>query len=369
MRKIKNIAVFFGGNSYEREISVITGVFAANLLRERYNVIPVYISEDNSLYTAENMTELKTFKFIHLEKFRKLALLKGGLYFSDKKIKKYSDISCIVNCCHGGFGEGGGLYSLADFYGIPITSSPSAASEIFMDKYLTKLALEDKGVPVLNYVKTDEREYIGNPGEVKKNIEKLGYPVVVKPAKLGSSIGINSAGSEEDIDDALKGSFAYDKRVIVEKFLTEKTDVNCAAYFADGKIITSEAKAAYSGEGIFSFEEKYASPSSDGEPIDGELNEKIKDITYTLYSEFSLSGVVRADFLLSEGNVYFNEFNLVPGSLAFGMFTKKLSEQKNILSDIIEEAISKGGGEKKVQVMTGILNNKEITCSSGCKIR
>lgn len=369
MRKIKNIAVFFGGNSYEREISVITGVFAVNLLKGRYNVIPVYISEDNCLYTSESMTELKTFKFIHLEKFKKLVLLKGGLYFADKKIKKYSDISCILNCCHGGFGESGGLYSLSNFYGIPITSSPTYVSEIFMDKYLTKLALEKVGVPVLDYVKIDKIEYTENAEEVKKSIENLGYPVVLKPAKLGSSIGINIAFDVKHIDEALKNCFTYDERVIAEKFLTDKIDVNCAAYFADGKIITSEAKSAYSKEGIFTFEEKYLSRPVESEPIEGEINEKIKDITRTLYSEFSLFGMVRADFLLSGGEIYFNEFNLVPGSLAFGMFTKKLSEQKNILSDIIEEAVLKGGGEKKVRLMTGILNNKEITCSSGCKIR
>lgn len=368
MQKSKTIAVFFGGNSYEREISVITGVFCCNLLKMSYRVVPVYISADGEFFTSDEMFSLKTFRNIHAEEFESVLLLDDGLYRScGRKKKKTTSVDCILNCCHGGIGEGGGLSALAAVNGIPFASPDMASSVLFMDKTLSKYAALSLDIPVVDFIvfrKSDKEE------ERRERAEKLGYPLILKPAKLGSSIGIQRVDSPETFDERLKRAFDYDDVVLAEKFLSDKRDANCAAYLSEGTVKLSPVWQTYAGEDIYSFQEKYLpSHGNQKEEIKGEIAERIKDYTRKLYVSFHLSGIVRADFLASGEEVFFNEMNTVPGSLAYGMFTDVISEQKNILIEVVENALREKREERKEEVMTNILNEKEITFSTGCKLR
>ena len=372
---MRKVAVFFGGKSCENEISVLTGVFVLNLLdREKYIPVPIYVHTDGGFYTSSKMFELETFKKQSYSDFDRIFLDGGTVYaFNAKKkrIKRLYKIDAGINCCHGGLGEGGGISALAAHNGIPLASPPLTPSGIFMDKSCTKLIAKALNIPTLDYIRVNENDYKKRGAFLLKSIEsRLKYPVVVKPAHLGSSIGIAVARNEEEIKRAVETAFALDDRVIVEKYLEEKKDVNCAAYMRGGEIFVSEPETAF-GDGLYTFEEKYEKRERDGEPIkrtnqrgryalSNELTAKIRAYTKTLYKRADLFGAVRMDFLVSEGKAYLCEVNTVPGSLAYYLFCERLSDARTFFGDLIEEAVErKGQGEKKL-VRTGILKRTRL---------
>ncbi len=369
---MQKVAVFFGGKSCENEISVLTGVFVMNVLdREKYSPFPVYVHTDGGLYTSPKMTDLNTFREKKYAEFERIFFDGGTVYaLNDKRrrIKRLTRVDVILNCCHGGLGEGGGVSALAAWNEIPLASPDLTASGVFMDKSTTKVIMKALNIPTVDYVRVNEGDYAKRGAFLLRSVEnRLKYPVVVKPAHLGSSIGISVAKDEEEIKIALAAAFTLDNRVIIEKYLPQKQDVNCAAYTLNGEIFISEPEAAF-GEGIYSFEDKYVRRSADhGTPMNakgggryaltGELREKIRAYTRTVYKRMNLQGVVRMDFLVSEGKVYLCEVNTVPGSLAYYLFCERIMDARSFFSDLIEDALRRGKEEKKQIVTTGILRS------------
>ncbi len=369
---MRKVAVFFGGKSCENEISVLTGVFVLNLIdREKFSPFPVYIHTDGGTYTSPKMTDLNFFKekkFAEAERIFFDGNTVYGLNVKKRKIKRLVKIDVAINCCHGGLGEGGGVSALCQWNGIPLASPDLTSSGVFMDKSVTKLVARALKVPTVDYLRVNEKDYEKRGAFLLKSVEsRLKYPVIVKPAHLGSSIGITLAKNEEELKVALNEAFALDGRVIIEKYLPDKKDVNCAAYSINGEIVLSEPELAF-GEGVYSFEDKYIRRSGDfGTPmaakgggrcaLNGELREKIRAYTRTMYKRMGLQGVVRMDFLVSEGKAYLCEVNTVPGSLAYYLFCDRVVEAKNFFTDLLEDALRRGKeGEKKL-VTTGILRS------------
>lgn len=362
------VAVLFGGRSCENEISVLTGVFVMKLLdREKYTPIPVYVHTDGGMYTSPKMFDLNVFREKKYDIFERIFFEGNTLYAlraERKKIKKIARIDVALNCCHGGLGEGGGVSALMEWNGIPFASPDIASSAVFMDKSLTKLIADALSIPTVDYIRANERDYEKRGAFLLKRIEtRLKYPVVVKPAHLGSSIGITVAKDEEEVKKGLETAFSLDDRVIIEKFLFDKKDVNCAAYLLHGEIVVSEPEAAF-GEGFYSFEEKYVKRSLDGEnggkgggrsALSRELREKIRSYTKTLYKRMDMRGVVRMDYLVSGKEVYLCEVNTVPGSLAYYLFCERIIDAKRFFSDLLEEALRKSVQQKKEILSTGIL--------------
>ena len=370
---MRKVAVFFGGKSCENEISILTGIFVMNLLdKEKYTVLPVYIHTDGGTYTSPKMFSLDTFKEKRYSSFERIFFDGGSVYALNsvkRKIKRLGKVDVALNCCHGGLGEGGGVSSLMEWNNIPLASPDLTASGVFMDKYTTKLIMRALNVPTVDYIRVNEKDYEKRGAFLLKSIEsRLKYPVVVKPSHLGSSIGISVAKDEGEARAAIEAAFALDDRVIVEKYLEEKQDVNCAAYSLNGEIFVSEAERAF-GDGIYSFEEKYVKRNRDGERdanyekgqgryvLSGELREKIRSYTRTVYKRMDLRGVVRMDFLISGKNVYLCEVNTVPGSLAYYLFCERIVDAKNFFSDLLEDALRRKSGGGKMLVTTGILRS------------
>ena len=369
---MRNVAVFFGGKSCEREISILTGVFILNLIdKEKFSPFPVYIHADGGMYTSTTMDNLNVFKEKKLTQFERVFFDGGNVYSLNKKrgrIKKLAKIDVAINCCHGGLGEGGGVSALAEWNGIPLASPDLTSSGVFMDKSVTKLIARALSIPTVDYIRVNEMDYQRRGAFLLKSIKsRLKYPVIIKPAHLGSSIGITLAQNEEEVKKALTSAFLLDDRVIIERYLENKQDINCAAYSLDGKIIISEAEVAF-GEGVYSFEEKYLHRRSDQTPpfsskgggryaLSGELREKIRAYTRTMYKRMGLQGVVRMDFLVSEGKAYLCEVNTVPGSLAYYLFCDRISEAKQFVTDLLEDALIRGREGGKSLVTTGILNS------------
>ncbi len=364
---MRKVAVLFGGKSCENEISVLTGIFVMNVLdREKYTVFPVYLHTDGEMYTSPKMTQLQVFKEKKFDGFQRVFFYHGGMYalnLQKKKIKRLAKIDVALNCCHGGLGEGGGVSAMAAWHSIPLASPDLTASGVFMDKSMTKTVMRALNIPTLDYVRVNERDYRRRGAFLLKNVgARLKYPVVIKPAHLGSSIGITLAANEEETKAALETAFALDDRAIIEKYLAGKRDVNCAAYALRGEIFVSEPEEAF-GDGIYSFEDKYIKRGNDflkggsRRALSDELREKIRSYTKTVYKRMNLRGVVRMDFLVSGDKAYLCEVNTVPGSLAYYLFCERISDARTFFSELLEDAIESAEQNKKL-LSTGIL--KEV---------
>ena len=362
---MRKVAVLFGGKSCENEISILTGVFVCNVIdSEKYSVLPVYIHTDGEMYTSPKMTDLKTFKEKRYESFQRIFFYHGSVYalnLQKNKIKRLCKVDVALNCCHGGLGEGGGVSAMTAWHGIPLASPDLTASGVFMDKSTTKTVLRALNIPTLDYLRVNETDYRARGAFLLKRIgERLRYPVVVKPAHLGSSIGITLATNEDEVKLALETVFALDDRAIIEKYLADKRDINCAAYSLHGEIFVSEAEEAF-GSGIYSFEDKYVKRDADSmklgsrKILDGELREKIRAYTKTVYKRMNLQGVVRMDFLTSGDKAYLCEVNTVPGSLAYYLFCERIIDARAFLSALLDDAMEQAKGEKKT-ITTGILS-------------
>ncbi|MDE6597327.1 MAG: ATP-grasp domain-containing protein [Clostridia bacterium] len=359
----KSVAVIFGGVSNENEISVITGTMAANVLKSGGDsVIPLYVSQRGEMYTGENLADINNFKNGKYSSFPRASVGKNCICVLNKrgKVKKILKVDVALNCCHGGLGEGGGVCGLFALNGIPLASAGMFESAAFLDKYFTKLVLRSLYVPVAPYV------YIRKE-EDAPTAEKLGYPMIVKPARLGSSIGISRVDNEEQLKEAVAAAFVYDGGVIAEKYFSDRREINCAAYYANGAVVTSECEEAISDGEILSYDDKYAGGGKSVMPADipPALSRRIKRITAKVYSRLNMRGIVRFDYIISEGKLYLSEINTVPGSLSYYLLSNGFKDFYPVLQAVIVQALEdfKASGEKRV-LDTGILNNLP---SNACK--
>lgn len=373
---MKNIAVFFGGKSTEREISVLTGLLVLRLLDgEKYAPTPVYIHADGKCYSTPNGFDLEDFKKLDVSHLDRVVFIGKELFKiakSGKKqtlLKPYAKIDGAINCCHGGLGEGGGLSALAEWNEIPFASSPLTGSGVFLDKAFTKILLKGLNIPSLDFIRVEEKDFARRGKFLLKNVGvRLGFPVIVKPARQGSSIGITLVKNEEELENALLVAFALDDKAIIEKYLAGKADVNCAAYMLNGEIIVSEPEIASDGEGVYSFEDKYLKEGRQlrgkrgkGANLGKSLTQKIKSYTKTVYKKCNLFGVVRVDYLVKDDEVYLSEVNTVPGSLAYYLFCEKLVDAREFFGDLIEESLRQADKNTKIIPETGILKDVKAT--------
>ena len=351
----KNIAVIFGGKSNENEVSVITGTMASNVLKSGGNtVIPLYISRQGELFCGEELLDVTNYKDGAKVKFTRALIGKGGVYLLNKRgrTKKFLKVDVALNCCHGGTGEGGGVCGLFALNDIPLASAGMFESAVFMDKYFTKLILRSLGVKYAKYVYLrDKSEFL--------NAEKLGYPLIVKPAKLGSSIGIELAENREELEGAVEAAFHYDDGVICEKYIEERREINCAVYFSDGRVVTSECEEAVTSGDILSFDDKYSGGGKSVLPahIPEAIALKIKKTASSVYTRLNMRGIVRFDFLLSREEVYLSEINTVPGSLSYYLLSSGFKQFYPVLQAVIAQAEEDyKNASQKVVLKTGILN-------------
>ena len=362
----KNVIVFFGGISCENEISIITGTMAANLIdSERYAVYPVYISQSGTMYTGELLRDTAFFRGADLDKRCPRAIVSGGKLYElrGKKLREVCVVDCALNCCHGMNGEDGAVAGLLRLNRIPDASPDMAASAVFMDKGMTKLVAKALNIPTPEFFRISEAEYKKRGAMAIRCIEeRLGYPVIVKPARLGSSIGVAVAEDRSGLAFAIEAGFAYDTLLIAEKYLADRREINCAAYGAGGEIVVSACEEPKTDHKFLTFGDKYIGEgkqhaSDFPAKISKESAECIRGYTKLLYRRMNMRGIVRADFLMSGGEVYFNEMNTVPGSLAWYLFCDKLVDFRQVLTVLIEQGIAEGRalGEKKLLQNSGVL--------------
>lgn len=366
--KIK-VALIFGGRSVESDISVITAIQAYKHLDPKlYDVEPIFLY-DGDFYTG-GMRTISDFSPFEAHRHEKTLLYSGGFYSVKRgKLKKVFAPDVALICCHGGEGENGTLQGMLDFYSIPHTSADMLPSAICMDKGVSKEIFDNMLLNVLPYHVVHKKEYVERKEDIVRHIEKtLGYPLIVKPSRLGSSIGISTADSQNDLEYAIDVAFEFDDKIVIEQKLTEFVEVNCAAFRDEkGEIVVSETETPLSAHDVLTFEDKYVSGgkmSGGGRvmPADiGSLNEVVKNNTKRIYDALESEGVVRADYLVDKerNKVYINEINTVPGSLAYYLFEGMGISYEELLQQIISRAMKR---ERKVNhaFSTGVLENFRI---------
>lgn len=348
---MKNILIFFGGRSCEHDISVLTGVMACNSLRgSEYTPVPIYVTRSGEFTTGDDLFDLSFYREEKRRKSTAVALIPSdkSLYFVKKnKIKKAFPVYAALNCMHGLNGEDGSLAGLLQLSGIPVSSPKMFQSSFSMDKYFTKIVLGGIGVRTLPFVEIKREDYIRDKQKtVGRTVEKLSFPIIVKPANLGSSIGIGIANDEKSLLSAFENAFRFDGKVIVEKALDGFREINCACYSKGGRAVVSECEEPIVSGGMLSFDDKYVSDTKKVFPADigKEISDKIKEITLKIYSLLDFDGVVRMDYLLQGNEIFLNEINSVPGSLAYYLFCSSTEDLPAFIGDLIENCVGENVG-------------------------
>ncbi len=339
---MKNIVVIFGGNSCESDVSIITGVMTANALdKNLFFAVPVYVDKDGCFYTGNELFDLDNFKVIKELDLKRVEFSVGDntLYYRKKnKLKQFIKVDAIINCCHGGVGEKGSLYGYFETIGIPMASPGLLASSVAIDKVNTKRYLKGNGVNTAKWLSIKNGESVGQVALVAE--EQLGYPMIIKPNTLGSSIGIKVVCNLKEFTVAVMQAFKYDDVVIIEEFISDATEINCAVYKTGIETVVSECERPMTTNSILTFEDKYCGGEREfPAKIPKALSDKIKGITKRVYEMLDARGIMRFDFLLSKDKIYLNEMNSVPGSLAYYLLSNTFKEFRSVLTEIITSTI------------------------------
>lgn len=341
----KQIGVIFGSRSCEREVSIISAVqLMRHADREKYDVIPVYIDETGNWYTGEKLKDIESFKPFRADSdgitrvFPDLSSGSGALLtvekssglFAKEKISIAARIDVYIIVMHGLNGEDGTLQGLLELANVPYTSTGVAGSAVGMDKIMMKQIFRGAGLPVLPGVWFTRTEYEeGKDTVIRKVEQEIGYPVFVKPANLGSSIGVSRADDAESLDDSLELAFEYDRRVLVEKGLDKPIELNCSVLGYDGEDEASPIEMPINNDEFLDFKDKYlASGGSKGmaslhrvlpAPIEDGLKDEIQEMSRKIFRLLDCKGVVRIDYMFDRQSekIYITEINTIPGSLAF----------------------------------------------------
>lgn len=356
---MKNIMVIFGGRSVEHDISIITALQVMRIAKSEEKIVPVYVDKSGKWWTGDKFDEVDTFINFNPKKSKQVSFIAGENVLFVKKgknLKPLCKIDGAVMCLHGGEGEDGSIAAVLSICDVPFTSSGHTSSAICMDKIFTKDVLCSNQISNVPFVYFSNEKFYDDPKSVLKKIKELGYPVIIKPANLGSSVAIEIAQNEKEVADKIEIACAFDKRILVEKFLEKCEEFNCACIKVDGEVVTSKVLQV-SKKQIFSFEEKYIQENRPEKTVFASkgVKNKIKKMAQEVYEVLDCEGVVRIDFLVKNDEIYVNEVNTIPGALSMYMFDefanreiiekllanaeKKAAKKKSLLLDFRSEAL------------------------------
>lgn len=362
-----NVGVLFGGRTVEHEVSVVTGLqVIENIDKSKYDVTPIYVSRDGDWYTGEELLDIKNYKDINslIPKARKVVLppvpsvnqlfffpFKSGLFKKDAESIK---LDAVFPALHGMHGEDGTMQGLFELANIPYAGSGVTGSAVGMDKIIMKDIFKANDIPTVRYSWFFRKDYEKNRDTVVDRMEKeLKYPMFVKPANLGSSIGISRTVDRNSLIQAIEVAIRYDRKVIVEEGVENAIEINCSCLGMDDDVIPSVCEQPVSWQEFLSYEDKYMrGNSSKGmksatrkipAPIPDEKSREIKDLAVKVFKVLDCSGVSRIDFLMEKDTmkVYVNEINTLPGSIAFYLWEPCGVSFKELIDRLIKLAVSR----------------------------
>lgn len=347
------VGILFGGSSVEHDISILSAIQVMKAIdNDKYKAIPLYLTKDAHLLTGERFKKLETFKHIlNVKKGELVNIIRKDnqsyLSYTFKKFKKELKIDLILPIMHGKGVEDGNISGYLEILKIPCATSKVLGASIAQDKEMTKIILEKLNINFVPYEIYMNKDY---------GLSKMNYPLIIKPSKLGSSIGIQKVTNDEEYYKAMSNAFKYDKKVIVEKCLSDFKEYSVACYEKKEELIISDIEEIKLTHDIYCFTDKYQNgdkcetnnhtlPAS----ISKDLKKRIEEMVYNIYRKFELSGVVRIDFLYdnNENKLYVNEINTIPGSLAYYLFEKKGISFSDLINDLIKQTLINEVKEKE----------------------
>ena len=389
------VALMFGGKSVEHEVSVISGIQAYLAMdTEKYDVFPVYLTKKNEMYVGDEIGVIESYKDIDglLKKSQRVIMVSDGdkVRFAGYPAKKFGknpefDVDLIFPVVHGTNVEDGALQGYFKTLGIPFVGCDVTASAIGMDKYIMKAVLKENDVPVLDaklYTMSDYADVDAMMESIEKN---FGYPVIVKPVNLGSSVGISVAKDKVELSASIDDAFRYASKVLVEHAISNLREINCSVLGDENDAIASECEEPMHTKDILSYEDKYVSNAkgsgskgmaSVARKIPAELSpekrEEVRALAVKSFRVLGCNGVSRIDFMIDEdtGKLYFNEINTIPGSLAFYLWEPVGIPYKELLDRMIQLALKRVRIEESLTFTfdTNILNNAGFGGAKGSKV-
>lgn len=366
---MKNIIVLFGGKSAEHDISLITANLVLNAIDyEKYNVYPIFIDENNHWFYSKNFKNNINKNFEKVEVFLKLGekeLYKKSVF----GIKKLTLVDCAILCNHGLNGEDGTIQSVMELCGIPYTSPNPLSSGICMDKVIMKILLEKFEFNIVPYLYFNKTDFENSKSTIFEKVNsKLGYPVIIKPANLGSSIGISIAKNDDELEKSVETALFYDNKILIEKALVDFKEINCACLGNKEDVTVSSLEEPISYKEFLTFDEKYKSGNKKSvkriypAKISNTIKEEIQHTSKEIFEKFELSGVVRIDFMVKDFIVYVNEINTIPGSLAYYLFEKENLSFSEVIDKLIDSAYKKETYKQNLTFayQSNVLNQKNF---------
>ncbi len=347
MGKKKNIAVLFGGRSGEHEVSLLSAASViAAMDRNKYNIIPVGIDKEGNWWTGDSL--LEAFRAGEKEGFR-TALLpesQGGglLLFKGGNVDGRIKLDAAFPILHGPYGEDGTVQGLLELAGIPYVGAGVLGSAVGMDKAVMKLILAAKGLPIGNYLYFNRKEFLDSQASwLEAIVEKIGFPCFIKPANLGSSVGISLARDRQELLLSIREALRYDLKVVVEERLKGK-EIEC------GVLGNYAPKASIPGEIIpsndfYDYQAKYVDNKSKiiiPAPLSAELAEKVRSLAVKTFQALDCFGLGRVDFFVDTETekVYINEINTLPGFTSISMYPKLWEASGLKYTNLIDELIN-----------------------------
>ena len=360
-KRITTIGVVFGGRSVEHDVSIVTGQQVMRAFdKEQFEVVPIYIDRDGKWFTGDALRDLKSFEQpVHtLDGVQEVVLspntnhhglivnpLPSGL-FGKSQIKR---LDVIFPALHGTHGEDGTIQGLCELADIAYTGCGVLASALANDKIVSKVVLRQHSIPVLDAVSLSRAEWEQAPDRAVAHIlSVLKFPVFVKPATLGSSIGVARADDEAMLRRHIDIASSFDRRILVEAAFTGGVEINCAVIGSDPDIEASVLEQPITWEEFLSFEAKYLQGGEGMKsaeriipaPLTEAMTHKIQEIAVRAFQAIDGHGTARIDFLVKPetGEVYLNEINTMPGSLAFYLWQEKGMSARDVGEKLVKVA-------------------------------
>ncbi len=351
-----SIGVIFGGRSLEHDLSVLTAIQAMdNIDKERYEVVPIYITKDLTFYSGGMLRYIDSYKdFRLIDRYAtKVNLInKNGKFILQTTglIKRvYKEIHLAFPMVHGKYTEDGSIVGYLETLGIPIVGSDIYSSSLCQDKVFTKEVLNGNDIPAVDYVYFSDSDYKLDKEDIFKKIEELSYPLIIKPARLGSGIGIEIVNRKEELESSIEKAMKNDERVLVEEYIADRREFNMAVLLSKGKLIGSVIEEIIKDEPC-NYYDKYRKDNEDDTfkrifpaDISKTLTEEIEKTSKKTYKVLALSGVARIDYVYDnkKKKLYVNEVNTIPNFFSHHLFDDKNIDYRELLGIMIKEAIDK----------------------------
>lgn len=390
------VAVVFGGRSVEHEVSVITGIQAfCALNRNKYDPIVLYITKDNRFYTGEVLEHIESYRDLPTALAAASRVLpvatEHGVDLVRYPAKLFGNnvvasFEVALPAVHGTNVEDGTLMGFLEMLNVPYVGCDVTSAALGMDKFAMKSVLRDAGIPVLEAAAFNGKQYAKNSESIVERLEEnIGYPMIVKPVNLGSSVGIARADNREKLIAALDDAFCYAPRILVERAITPLREINCSVLGDADGARPSVCEEPVNSDEILSYRDKYLSGGSKSGKSGGmsdlkrrcpadipdEMTAKVQALAVKTFQALGCSGVSRIDFLNNPetGELWVNEINTTPGSLSFYLWEATGLPFDKLLDEMIALAFKRQRARAALQFDydTNILSTVSLGGAKGAK--